>query len=147
MDLTRPATGPNSSPRVPTDPSNQNITPPVTTDVLAAGGGSGSGSGSGPRRETVRQGAAAWSNVSKNPGTPTITQKTGNSPRVSVTSEDENAFRDAVEALNQKRTENGHAGTIGTGRLPYTEKEPQRRMMVVICGEGRDKAAISEVNR
>lgn len=31
--------------------------------------------------------------------------------------------------------------------MPYTEKEAQRRMMVVICGEGRDKAAISEVNR
>jgi hypothetical protein len=52
-----------------------------------------------------------------------------------------------VLAINEKRTDNGQLGSIGSGKLPPTDKEAQRRMMVVICGEGRDKAAVSEVNR
>ena len=100
------------------------------------------------RRETVKQTSSAWSNVQRSPVQTLLTPRGGTTTSLpEPTPEQESQFKDAVQALNDKRAENGHVGSVGTGRMPYTEKEAQRRMMVVICGEGRDKAAISEVNR
>lgn len=143
LDLVREAADAKSLPRAPSDPCTQNVTPSTTTDLAAPASGSGVS-----RRETVRQGASAWTNLSKTAGTPTVPVKSGNSPRRSVTAEDETSFVEAVKALNQRRTEIGHAGGVGTGRLPHDgRKDDIRRMMVVICGEGRDAAAISEIDR
>jgi hypothetical protein len=146
LDLVQDADDAKSSPPIPTNPLSQNVTPPTATDLAAPASGSG-----GSRRETVRQGASAWTNVAgvaKKEATPTVSVKSSTSRRRSVTAEDVVAFQEAVVALNQKRTEVGHAGGIGTGRLPHDgRKDHIRRMMVVICGEGRDAAAISEVNR
>jgi hypothetical protein len=75
-----------------------------------------------------------------------VVQK-GTSPQNLPSAEQENGFKEAVLAINEKRMDGGQLGSIGSGKLPPTEKEAQRRMMVVICGEGLDKAAISEVNR
>ena len=100
------------------------------------------------RRETVKQTSSAWSNVQKSPVQTLSTPRGTSANSLPLpTPEQESQFKDVVQALNDKRAENGHAGSVGSGRMPYTEKEAQRRMMVVICGEGRDKAAISEVNR
>lgn len=100
------------------------------------------------RRETVKQTSSAWSNVQRSPVQTVTTPRGSTTTSLALpTLEQEAQFKDVVQALNDKRAENGHAGSVGSGRMPYTEKEAQRRMMVVICGEGRDKAAISEVNR
>lgn len=99
------------------------------------------------RRDTVKQTSSAWANVQRSP---VQSMNTPRAPALQLslpTQDQESQFRDAVQALNEKRTESGHIASIGTGGMPFTEKEAQRRMMVVICGEGRDKAAISEVNR
>jgi hypothetical protein len=131
---------------------NVNTTPPrpTTSSYLTPDSGPElptSTPSTGSRRETVKQGSSAWSNVTRSPQTPSPVQKTGNSPQNLPTPEQENGFRDAVQAINDRRADSGHLGSLGAGKLPETEKEAQRRMMVVICGEGRDKTAISEVNR
>jgi hypothetical protein len=141
LNLTRTAEGgPNTTPPRPTTTSSTYLTPPVGPELPASSGSTGS------RRETVKQGSSAWSNVTRSPNTPSPVQK-GNSPQNLPSTEQENGFREAVLAINEKRTDNGQLGSIGSGKLPPTDKEAQRRMMVVICGEGRDKAAVSEVNR
>lgn len=133
LDLSQPAT--HASP--PRSKAQMSAAP---TPELPASSGHG-------RRDTVKQTASAWANVQRSPTQTLSTPRVASQPLSLPTQEQENQFRDAVQALNQKRSENGHIGSIGTGRMPYTDKEAQRRMMVVICGEGRDKAAISEVNR
>lgn len=100
------------------------------------------------RRETVKQTSSAWSNVQRSPVQTLTTPRGGTTTTLPLpTAEQESQFKDVIQTLNEKRSENGHVSSVGTGKMPYTEKEAQRRMMVVICGEGRDKAAISEVNR
>ena len=129
----------NTPSRPPTSSSNY-LTPPVGPELPASTGSTGS------RRETVKQGSSAWSNVARSSNTPSPGQK-GHSSQNLPDAEQEDRFKEAVLAINEKRSTNGQLGSIGSGKLPPTEKEAQRRMMVVICGEGRDKAAISEVNR
>lgn len=131
----------NTTPPRPTASSSSYLTPDSGPELPTSTPSTGS------RRETVKQGSSAWSNVTRSPHTPSPVQKTGNSPQSLPTPEQENGFRDAVQAINDRRADSGPLGSLGAGKLPYTEKEAQRRMMVVICGEGRDKAAVSEVNR
>jgi hypothetical protein len=139
LDLTQPPEDDDHIPSRPTTTASSHMAPSADANLPAPS--------IGPRRETVKQGASAWSNVTRSPNTPSPAQKSRHTPQNLPTPEQENEFREAVQALNERRTESGHVGGIGTGKLPYTDKEAQRRMMIVICGEGRDKAAISEVNR
>jgi hypothetical protein len=142
MNLTRPTDeGKHTTPPRPRTTSSTYLTPPVGPELPASTGSTGS------RRETVKQGSSAWSNVTRSPNSPSPAQKSGNSAKDEPSQEQENEFKEAVLAINEKRTDDGQLGSIGSGKLPPTEKEAQRRMMVVICGEGRDKAVISEVNR
>lgn len=140
LNLTRPSDDSHITPPRPTT-SSSHRTPPVGPELPPSSGSTGS------RRETVKQGSSAWSNVSRSPNTPAPLHKPGNSPQNLPSQEQENAFQEAVLAINEKRSDNGRVGGIGRGKLPPTDKEAQRRMMVVICGEGREQAAVSEVNR
>lgn len=135
LDLTRP------------DTNDSRVTPPRSKTPYGQATPELPTPSSGSRREPVKQNSSAWSNVQRSPVQSMTTPKANATTLPLPTTEQETSFREAVEALNEKRSDNGHVGSIGTGRMPYTDKEPQRRMMVVICGEGRDKAAISEVNR
>jgi len=141
LNLTRSNEDSNTTPPRPTATSSSHLTPPVGPELPASSNSTGS------RRETVKQGSSAWSNVARSTNVPSPVQKSGNSPQNLPSAEQENGFQEAVLAINEKRTDNGQLGSIGSGKLPPTDKEAQRRMMVVICGEGRDKAVISEVNR
>jgi len=54
-------------------------------------------------------------------------------------------YNAAVASLNALRADNNAVAAPGNHRLPHTEKSPQRRMMLAVCGEKYD--TMEEVNR
>lgn len=56
-------------------------------------------------------------------------------------------YNAAIAKINALRTDSGSVGAPGSHRLPHTQRAPQRRMMLAICGENSGYDAMKEVDR
>lgn len=68
-------------------------------------------------------------------------------PRRSATHEYDAEYNAAIQRLNTLRTNQGHIAAPGNHRLPHTERIPQRRMMLAVCGENHAYDTMAEVHR
>ncbi|RXK40773.1 hypothetical protein M231_02025 [Tremella mesenterica] len=102
-----------------------------------------------------RQTSAAWSSLANHQGvrqTSVPTHTTERIPRERVMSEVSADYTAAVVSVLAQRQQNGLGGLGGKGRWTgfgggvNTERGPQRRLMMMVCGEDRN-SAMAEVNR
>ncbi|GMK59926.1 hypothetical protein CspeluHIS016_0901430 [Cutaneotrichosporon spelunceum] len=68
-------------------------------------------------------------------------------PRRSTLTEFDSDYNAAVTRLNATRTLQGHVAAPGAHRLPHTDRMPQRRMMLAVCGENLAYDKMAEVHR
>ena len=105
-------------------------------------------------REPIKQGSAAWTSLrnTQHQQLPsrsqlTSTPHTSSSPESTIKGSEpvlpDADFAAALEIINARRDQEEHRGKIGTSRLPRSDKVPQRRMILAVCGERE----ASEVNR
>jgi hypothetical protein len=68
-------------------------------------------------------------------------------PRHGTPSEFDAEYNAAITRLNSARTAQGHIAAPGSHRLPHTDRMPQRRMMLAVCGENYAYDTMAEVHR
>ena len=96
-------------------------------------------------RGTITQGSAAWTllRAYQSPQSPipsTCIDKTG-----SLAETVDPSYAAVIQAINSRRTDLSHPGAPGRQRLPLSEREGARRMILAICGEKDDRAG--EIDR
>lgn len=95
-------------------------------------------------RETIKQSPAAWKSLQKLqvlPAAPSSVNK--DKPAEPI----DPAFLGALQAINTRRATSSHPGQTAQHRLPKTEREAARRMILAICGERNELGGNGEVNR
>ncbi|BEI89570.1 uncharacterized protein CcaverHIS019_0209320 [Cutaneotrichosporon cavernicola] len=68
-------------------------------------------------------------------------------PRRGAPAEFDAEYNAAITRLNATRTLQSHIAAPGAHRLPHTDRMPQRRMMLAVCGENMAYDTMAEVHR
>lgn len=93
--------------------------------------------------------SAAWANL-RSHGVPITREGSGSgasTPRRGPLPDHDADYNDAVSKINAARTASGSMSAPGSHRLPHTDRAPQRRMMLAVCGENHTYDTMQEVNK
>ena len=91
-------------------------------------------------RGTIIQGSAAWALLRAYQPPLSPIPSTGMDKTSTTTETVDPGYTAAIQAINSRRTELSHIGAPGKQRMPWSEREGARRMILAICGEKDDRA-------
>lgn len=91
--------------------------------------------------------SAAWANLRTHASSRDGSGSGASTPRRGTPHEYDADYNAAIQRLNATRTAQGHIAAPGTHKLPHTERMPQRRMMLAVCGENYTYDTMAEVHR
>lgn len=90
---------------------------------------------------------AAWANLRSHAPSRDGSGSGASTPRRGTPHETDAEYNAAIQRLNVARMNQGHIAAPGNHRLPHTDRIPQRRMMLAVCGENHAYDTMAEVTR
>lgn len=101
----------------------------------------------GPDGQAGSLQSAAWANLRSHGVSREGSGSGASTPSRGPPPEYDADYNNAISKLNAIRTESGAMAAPGLHRLPHTDRAPQRRMMLAVCGENHTYDPMQEVNK